>query len=184
MSLSRREFLQLLAMGAAAGLVFEGGPNGRKALASARNPENLYDVSPFGNVTLLHMSDSHAQLIPTYYREPNINIGVAASRGKPPHLVGEALLKHFGIKPGSIEAHALTYLNFEDAARRYGKIGGYAHIATLVKKLRASRPGRSLLLDSGDTWHGGCTETARRRCHDRALGIHLRRQTRERDRGE
>ncbi|HEU5338756.1 MAG TPA: thiosulfohydrolase SoxB, partial [Sulfuricaulis sp.] len=68
-----------------------------------------------------------------------------------------ALLKHFGIKPGSIEAHALTYLNFEDAARRYGKIGGYAHIATLVKKLRASRPGRSLLLDSGDTWQGSAT---------------------------
>ncbi|MDH5486358.1 MAG: thiosulfohydrolase SoxB [Gammaproteobacteria bacterium] len=157
MSLSRREFLQLLAMGAAAGLVFEGGPIGRKAHANTRNPENLYDVPPFGNVTLLHMSDSHAQLIPTYYREPNINIGVAASRGKPPHLVGEALLKHFGIKPGSIEAHALTYINFEDAARRYGKIGGYAHIATLVKNLRASRPDRSLLLDSGDTWQGSAT---------------------------
>jgi len=144
-------------MGAAAGLVFENGLSGRKAHASARTPASLYDVPPFGNLTLLHMSDSHAQLVPTYYREPNINIGVAGARGKPPHLVGEALLKHFGIKPGSIEAHALTYLDFDEAARRFGKIGGYAHIATLVKNLRASRPGRSLLLDSGDTWQGSAT---------------------------
>ena len=157
MSLSRREFLQMLAMGAAAGLAFEGGLNGRKAFASSKNPGNLYDVPPFGNVTLLHMTDSHAQLMPIYFREPNINIGVGAARGKPPHLVGEALLKHFKIAPGSIEAHAFTYLDFEEAARRYGKIGGYAYIATLVKNLRASRPDRTLLLDGGDTWQGSAT---------------------------
>ncbi|MBI5782415.1 MAG: thiosulfohydrolase SoxB [Gammaproteobacteria bacterium] len=157
MSLSRREFLQMLAMGAAAGLVFEDGLNGRKAFASSKKSVGLYEVAPFGNVTLLHMTDSHAQLIPTYYREPNINIGVGAARGKPPHLVGENLLKHFNIAPGSIEAHAFTHLDFEEAARRYGKIGGYAHLATLVKNLRASRADRTLFLDGGDTWQGSAT---------------------------
>src|SRR3989344_3652314 len=157
MSLSRREFLQMLAMGAAAGLVFEGGPGGRQAFAGSKKPGSLYDVAPFGNVTLLHMTDSHAQLRPIYFREPNINIGVGAARGKPPHLVGANLLKHFNITPGSIEAHAFTYLDFEAAARRYGKIGGYAHLATLVKNLRASRPDRTLLLDGGDTWQGSAT---------------------------
>jgi len=151
MSLSRREFLQMLAVGAAAGLVFDNGVTGRKALADDRKAGSLYDVPPFGNVSLLHMTDCHAQLIPTYFREPNINIGVGAARGKPPHLVGEALLKHFKIAPGSLEAHAFTYLDFEQAARRYGKIGGFAHLATLVKNLRASRPDRTLLLDGGDT---------------------------------
>jgi sulfur-oxidizing protein SoxB len=157
MSLSRREFLQMLAVGAAAGLVFDNGVTGRKALADDRKAGGLYDVPPFGNVSLLHMTDCHAQLIPTYFREPSINIGVGAARGKPPHLVGEALLKHFKITPGSLEAHAFTYLDFEQAARRYGKIGGFAHLATLVKNLRASRPDRTLLLDGGDTWQGSAT---------------------------
>ena len=147
----------MLAMGAAAGLVFEGGLNGRRAFAEGKKPDDLYNVAPFGNITLLHMTDSHAQLIPTYYREPNINIGVGAARGKPPHLVGANLLKHFNIAPGSIEAHAFTYLDFEEAARRYGKIGGYAYLATLVKNLRASRPDRTLFLDGGDTWQGSAT---------------------------
>jgi sulfur-oxidizing protein SoxB len=157
MNLSRREFLQMLAMGAAAGLAFDSDVTGRKALAGDRKAGGLYDVPPFGNVSLLHMTDCHAQLIPTYFREPNINIGVGAARGKPPHLVGEALLKHFKIAPGSLEAHALTYLDFEQAARRYGKIGGFAHLATLVRNLRASRPDRTLLLDGGDTWQGSAT---------------------------
>ena len=157
MSLSRREFLQMLAMGAAAGLVLDDGINRRKALADDRKTGDLYDVPPFGNVTLLHMTDCHAQLRPIYFREPNINIGVSDSRGKPPHLVGEALLKYFKIEPGSIEAHAFTYLDFENAARRYGKVGGFAHLATLVKNLRASRPDRTLLLDGGDTWQGSAT---------------------------
>jgi len=157
MSLSRREFLQMLAMGAAAGLVLDDGILGRKATADDKKTDALYDVPPFGNVSLLHMTDCHAQLIPTYFREPNVNIGVGAARGQPPHLVGEALLKHFKIAPGSLEAHAFTYLDFEQAARRYGKIGGFAHLATLVKNLRASRLDRTLLLDGGDTWQGSAT---------------------------
>ena len=155
MSLTRREFLQMLAVGAAAGLVIDDSL-GRKVLAEDR-PINLYDVPPFGNVSLLHITDCHAQLIPTYFREPSINIGVSAARGKPPHLVGEALLKYFHVTPDSRDAYAFTYLDFEAAARRYGKVGGYAHIATLVKNLRASRPDRTLFLDGGDSWQGSAT---------------------------
>ncbi len=147
----------MLAFGAAAGLVLEDGIDGRKASAAGKKPGDLYDLPPFGNVSLLHISDCHAQLIPTYFREPNINIGVGPAAGKPPHLVGEALLKYFNIQPNSNEAYALTYLDFEAAARRYGKVGGFAHIATLIKNLRASRPDRTLLLDSGDTWQGSAT---------------------------
>ncbi len=106
--------------------------------------ERLYDaLRPFGNVGLLHFTDCHAQLLPMHFREPSVNLGVGAARGKPPHLVGEALLKHFGIAPGTRDAHAFTYLDFERAARAYGALGGFAHLATLVKRLRASAPGRA-----------------------------------------
>ncbi len=104
----------------------------------------------------LHFTDCHAQLLPVWFREPNVNLGVAGMASKPPHLVGEALLRHFGIKPGTAEAYAFTYLDFEHAARTYGKVGGFAHLATLVKQLKADRPG-ALLLDGGDTWQGSAT---------------------------
>ncbi len=116
----------------------------------------MYDIPRSGNVSLLHITDTHAQLKPVFFREPNVNIGVGNAAGKPPHLVGEALLKYFGIRPGSPQAYAFTYLNFTEAARTYGKVGGFAHLATLVKKLRADRPG-ALLLDGGDTWQGSAT---------------------------
>ena len=150
MSLSRREFLQMLAVATAAGF-----PIGKGANAYA-SESDIYDVPKYGNVSLLHFTDCHAQLLPIYFREPNINIGVGAAFGKPPHIVGEHLLKAYNIKPGSLEAHAFTYLDFEEACRKYGKVGGFAHLATLVNKVRASRPG-SLLLDSGDTWQGSAT---------------------------
>ncbi len=150
--IDRREFLRLLAAASAAGLSL---PAGAASPGSAR-AESFYDVAPFGNVSLLHFTDCHAQLLPVHFREPSVNLGLGEAFGRPPHLVGEALLKHFGIAPGSREAHAFTYLNFEDAARTYGKVGGFAHLATLVKRLRGSRPG-ALLLDGGDTWQGSAT---------------------------
>ena len=146
--MDRREFLHVLAVAAASGFV----PSGR----SARAAGGTYDLPRFGNVSLLHMTDCHAQLLPLLYREPAVNLGVGESRGRPPHLVGEALLSHFGVPAGSLEAHAFTHLDFEKAARRFGKVGGFAHLATLVKQLRASRPG-ALLLDGGDTWQGSAT---------------------------
>jgi S-sulfosulfanyl-L-cysteine sulfohydrolase len=152
MSMQRREFLQVLAVAAAAGLPIAS----REALAAGADAAKLYDVPRFGNVHLLHFTDCHAQLLPIYFREPSVNIGVGEAKGKPPHLVGEHLLRHFGIARGTIEAHAFTYLDFTEAARTYGKVGGFAHLATLVKRLRAGRPG-ALLLDGGDTWQGSGT---------------------------
>jgi sulfur-oxidizing protein SoxB len=94
--------------------------------------------------------------LPIHFREPSINMGVGSMQGQLPHLVGEHLLRATGIRPGTAQAHALTYLDFDKAARRYGKVGGFAHLATLVKRLKASRPG-ALLLDGGDTWQGSGT---------------------------
>ena len=150
MTMTRREFLHTLAVAAAAGF-----PLGSKARAAAIN--GFYDLHSFGNnVTLMHFTDCHAQLLPSYFREPSMNIGVAGMAGKPPHLVGAALLKHYRISPNSRLAHAFTHLDFEHDARTYGQIGGFAHLATLVKKVRGQRPG-ALLLAGGDTWQGSAT---------------------------
>jgi S-sulfosulfanyl-L-cysteine sulfohydrolase len=152
MNLSKREFLQVLGAASAAGLGL-----GRWAEADAQTAQQaLYDVKPFGNVSLLHMTDCHAQLKPLLFREPSVNIGLGDMNGRLPHLVGERLLKAAGVPAGSAEAHALTYLDFETAAKRFGRVGGFAHLATLVKQLKASRPG-ALLLDGGDTWQGSAT---------------------------
>ncbi|WP_287365344.1 thiosulfohydrolase SoxB [Thauera sp.] len=149
--MNRREFMQMLAVAAAGGMTLH------SSFARAEKAaEALYDMPKFGNVSLLHMTDCHAQLLPIYFREPNVNLGVGGMVGNAPHIVGERFLKHFGIKPGSIEAHAFTYLDFVEAARTYGKVGGFAHLSTLVKKMKASRPG-ALLLDGGDTWQGSGT---------------------------
>ena len=149
--MDRREFLNVLAIASAAGLPLAS----REALAAADGGK-LYDLPRFGNVSLLHMTDCHAQLVPIHFREPDVNLGIAGAAGKAPHLVGEHLLKAFGIRKGSVEAHAFTYLDFAQAAKTYGKVGGFAHLATLVKSLKASRPG-ALLLDGGDTWQGSAT---------------------------
>ena len=152
MNLTKREFMQVLTAASAAGMGL-----GRFANASAQTAaEGLYDIPKFGNVSFLHITDCHAQLKPIYFREPSVNLGVGDMKGRLPHLVGEQLLKAAKVKPGTAEAHALTYLDFEQAAQRYGKVGGFAHLATLVKRLRASRPG-ALLLDGGDTWQGSGT---------------------------
>ncbi len=153
MSMNRRDFLEVLAVAAAAGLPIAS----REALAQQpAAAAKMYELPRFGNVHLMHFTDCHAQLLPIYFREPSVNLGVADAAGQPPHLVCEHLLKRFGVKPGSPEAHAFTFLNFDAAARTYGKVGGFAHLATLVKRLRASRPG-ALLLDGGDTWQGSAT---------------------------
>lgn len=153
MGFSRREFMQVLAVASATGMALDH----RDVLAAAPGAgERLYDVPKFGNVSFLHFTDCHAQLTPIYFREPNVNLGVADAVGRPPHLVGETLLKHFKLKPGTAQAHAFSYLDFSQAAKTYGKVGGFAHMATLVKQLKASRP-HALLLDGGDTWQGSAT---------------------------
>ncbi|HWK86270.1 MAG TPA: thiosulfohydrolase SoxB [Xanthobacteraceae bacterium] len=117
--------------------------------------DELYDFKPFGNARVIHITDTHGQLEPLYFREPSVNIGIGGMQGNPPHLVGEAFLKKFGIAAGSPSAYAFTYLDFDRAAQQFGKMGGFAHIKTLVDGLRASAPfGRSVLLDGGDLWQG------------------------------
>ena len=152
MNLTKREMLQVLGAGAMAGMNLS-------AYAQADNQTaaiGLYDIPKFGQVSFLHMTDCHAQLNPIYFREPSFNLGVGSMKGRLPHLVGEHLLQVAGIRPGSAQAYGMTYLNFETAARRFGKVGGFAHLASLVKRLKASRPG-ALLLDGGDTWQGSAT---------------------------
>ena len=152
MNLSKREFMQVLGAASAAGMGLA-----RYADADAATAQKgLYDIAPFGNVSFLHMTDCHAQLKPIYFREPSVNIGLGSMQGQWPHRVGQHLLKAAGIRPGTDVAYAFTSLDFTKAARRYGKVGGFAHLATLVKQLKASRPG-ALLLDGGDTWQGSAT---------------------------
>jgi sulfur-oxidizing protein SoxB len=119
---------------------------------------DIYGAAPFGQARLMHFTDCHAQLLPVYFREPNVNLGLGDAFDRPPHLVGEALLEYAGVRPGSEFAHALTHLDFAEAARRYGKVGGFAHLQTLVTRLRDEvGNGNHLLLDGGDTWQGSGT---------------------------
>ena len=149
MSLNRREFIQLLSLAAAAGLPLTG-------RSSGSDPAQIYDLPPFGNVSLLHFTDCHAQLLPLYFREPSANIGLGDAFGRVPHRVGSYFLDYFSIPQGSPQAYAYTCLDFESMARQFGKVGGFAHLATLIKRIKASRP-HSLLLDGGDTLQGSAT---------------------------
>jgi sulfur-oxidizing protein SoxB len=145
----RREFLQALALASMSG-----------TLAAAGVPADtlpLYRLAERKRpASLIHLTDCHAQLLPIHHREPSINIGVGSSAGSPAHLTGEALLRAYGLRRGSRLAHAFTHLDFQELARRYGKMGGFAHLATLVKLIQAQRPG-ALLVDGGDSWQGSAT---------------------------
>ena len=161
-----------------------------KKTAHAAEGDAFYDVGRFGDARVLHLTDTHAQLLPVFFREPSVNIGVGSMAGQPPHLVGRAFLDHFGIKASDREAYALTFLDYRDAAHRFGRMGGFAHLKTLIDRLRAEAgSGHSVLLDGGDLWQGSglanatdgaamieVSEPARHRGDDRALGIHLRRE--------
>jgi sulfur-oxidizing protein SoxB len=153
--LTRRDVLQLAAATAVLGAGTA--PIGRVAAQQRLTQDDLLRFEPVGQVTLLHFADIHAQLVPIHFREPEINLGVGEARGLPPHLTGRNLLDRFGLPPASAAAHALTHHEFEALARAYGKVGGLDRMATLVKAIRAARPGRVLLLDGGDTWQGSFT---------------------------
>src|SRR5580700_508507 len=123
----------------------------------------VYDLERFGNARILHITDTHAQLLPGYFREPSVNLGIGAMAGQPPHLVGHAFLDRFGIKPESADAYAFTSLDFEKSAARFGKLGGFAYLKTLIDRLRSEAgPQQVLLLDGGDAWQGtGLANTSR-----------------------
>src|SRR2546428_1008498 len=143
MDVARRDLVKLLAIAAGAGL--------RPArLEAADGPSRLLACEPLGNVTLLHLTDSHATLRPVFYREPDTLLGVGPERGRPPFLTGAELLHAYHYAPGSVEAYAYTYLDFPALAARYGRMGGYTHLATLVARIRGERAGRTLVLDGGD----------------------------------
>jgi len=147
MTIRRRDFLKL-----AGAATFSGS---LPRLARSAETTSAYDLERFGNARILHMTDTHAQLKPVYFREPGVNIGVGSMQDNPPHLVGKAFLDRFGIRPDSADAYAFTCIEFEKAASRFGRLGGFAHMKTLIDRLRNDvGPGRSLLLDGGDLWQG------------------------------
>jgi len=151
--LTRRDFLQV----AAATAVLTGRPGSLTAATDKLDQEALLAFEPVGQVTLLNFTDCHAQLMPLYFREPSVNVGVGASTGLPPHLTGKEMLSHFGLRSGSAAAHAFSTEDYTSLARQYGRIGGMDRMATLVKAIRAQRPTNTLLLDGGDTWQGSYT---------------------------
>jgi len=147
MTIRRRDLLKLTGAAALAG--------GWPRIARSADNAGVYDLERFGNARILHMTDTHAQLLPVYFREPSVNLGIGAMQGRPPHLVGRAFLDRFDVKPDSADAYAFTCLDFEKSATRFGKLGGFAHLKTLIDRLRGDvGAGRSLLLDGGDLWQG------------------------------
>ena len=146
MTLRRRDILKLTGAAALSGSL--------PRLARSAEP-GVYDLERFGNARILHITDTHAQLLPGYFREPSVNLGLGAMAGQPPHLVGRAFLDHFGIKPESADAYAFTSLEFEKSAARFGRLGGFAHLKTLVDRFRNEAGAQnSMLLDGGDAWQG------------------------------
>jgi len=147
MKIRRRDFLKLSGAAALSGAIIPG--------ARAADNPSLYDLERFGDARILHLTDTHAQLQPVYFREPSVNIGIADMMGKPPHLVGRAFLDTYKIGADSADAYAFTALDFEKSAARFGKLGGFAYLKTLIDKLRGGVGERnSLLLDGGDLWQG------------------------------
>ena len=147
MTIRRRDLLTL----AGAAALTSGWPR----IGRAADNAGIYDLERFGNARILHMTDTHAQLLPVYFREPSVNLGIGAMQGRPPHLVGRAFLDRFQIRPDSADAYAFTCVDFEKSAARFGKLGGFAHLKTLIDRLRADvGDGNSLLLDGGDLWQG------------------------------
>jgi sulfur-oxidizing protein SoxB len=146
MKIRRRDFLKLSGAALSGGLIRG---------ARAADTPSIYDLERFGNARILHMTDTHAQLQPVYFREPSVNIGIGEMAGQPPHLVAKAFLDRYGIRTDSADAYAFSSVEFEKAAPRFGKLGGFAHLKTLIDHLRNDvGPGRSVLLDGGDLWQG------------------------------
>lgn len=151
MQLSHRELLQLAPLALLAGVAPE------RLFAHADDAEaKLYSMPAAGDFRLLHITDTHAQLLPVHFREPNVNLGIGPAFGRVPHLVGHAMLDHFKISSGSRRAHAETYLDYVPEARDFGRLGGFAHLKTLIDRLRGEAKA-SLLMDGGDTWQGSAT---------------------------
>ncbi|AUQ45621.1 Mn-dependent hydrolase SoxB [Phaeobacter inhibens] len=129
---------------------------GRLAAQQRLTQDQLLQFDTYGNISLIHVTDIHAQLKPIYFREPSINLGVGDNKGHVPHITGADFRKAYGIADGSPSAYALTYNDFASLAQGYGRVGGLDRVATIINAIRADRPD-ALLLDGGDTWHGSYT---------------------------
>jgi len=152
--ISRRDFLQATV---ATGAIYGAGHAGNFAAfaaTQAMKQDDLLAFEDYGNVTLVHITDIHAQAKPVYFREPSINLGVGDVNGLPPHVTGSDFLKMFNLKPGTPEAYALSSDDFVSLARQYGRMGGLDRVSTVVKSIRATRDSNMLMLDGGDTWQG------------------------------
>ena len=153
---SRRDFLQV---GMATSAIYGASGFGSFSKLSAQqklSQDDLLRFDTYGNVSLIHITDIHAQLKPIYFREPEINLGVGSALGQVPHITGANFRKMYGIDDGSPSHYALTHNDFSALAREYGRVGGLDRVATVVKAIRADRPD-AILLDGGDTWHGSYT---------------------------
>lgn len=153
--LDRRDFIKLIGAGAAASAI----PAFWPSTAMGKMPKDFYNMPMNGNARILHITDVHGQLLPVYFREPNVNLGVGDAYGRPPHVVGKKLLKHMGIEENSPEAYAYSYLNFAEAAKKFGKTGGFPQVKTLLDMLREQAGGKdnTLTIDGGDLWQGSGT---------------------------
>ncbi|WP_171172636.1 thiosulfohydrolase SoxB [Ruegeria sp. HKCCA0370] len=159
--ISRRDFLQV-SMAASALYGASGFGNWARLCAQqSLTQDQLLEFETFGNISLIHVTDIHAQLKPIYFREPEINLGIGEAKGQMPHVTGAAFRKAYGIEDGSPSAYALTYDDFAALAKTYGRVGGLDRVSTVINAIRADRPD-ALLLDGGDTWHGSytCFQTA------------------------
>lgn len=154
--ISRRDFLQTSMAASAILGASSYGEWGRLAAQQALTQDQLLQFDTFGNVSLIHITDIHAQLKPIYFREPSVNIGVGESRGAVPHITGADFRRLYGIEDGSPSHYALTHDDFSALAQAYGRVGGLDRVATVINAMRADRPD-ALLLDGGDTWHGSYT---------------------------
>ena len=153
-SLNRREFLYMMSVLGASSLYAKS----HQKLFDVKNVDSYYKIENFGNARFLHMTDCHAQLMPVHFREPSVNLGLYSNYGKPPHIVGEHFLKYYGIKEGSRAAFSMTCINYVENAKRFHRVGGFAHIKTLTDHLRGSfGKNKTLFLDGGDTWQGSAT---------------------------
>ena len=174
--IDRREFVKLMGLTAVPALISceaDTPPEAQPAAATAAKPAakpapatsasgapaGFYDVPMKGSARLLHITDVHGQLNPVYFREPNVNLGVGDAYGRPPHIVGKKLLKEMGLNENTAESYAYTYLDFDNAAKKYGRTGGFANMKTLLDKLRQQAGGRqnTLTIDGGDLWQGSGT---------------------------
>jgi len=154
--LDRRDFIKMMGASAAASSVPLLWPSSAYA---QQMPKNFYDMPMNGNARILHITDVHGQLLPVYFREPNVNLGVGDAYGRPPHVVGKKLLHKMGLNENSPESYAYSYLDFQNAAKKYGKTGGFPQIKTLLDMLREQAGGsqNTLTIDGGDLWQGSGT---------------------------